>query len=105
MDAPGPKKGFFTLSEIVILSVVWGAASNLSQNIMKTGIGYAFKAVGLKAYTVDLLVALTLLAATFGMVLLFTNVDIGKRAVFELVDPIALPVQSADGALNYQLAT
>jgi len=106
MDS-GPQKGFLTLSEIVILSVVWGAASNLCQNVMKQGIGSVFRRYGLATYTVDLLVACTLLAVTFAMVLLFTNVNIGRRGVFELVEnsglPMSIPSASPEGALDYKL--
>jgi hypothetical protein len=105
MATPAPSKGFFTLSEIVILSVVWGSASNLCQGVIKTSLSAVFRGkLGFPPYTADLLVACTLLAATFAMVLLFTNVDVGKRSVFELVDtPVPVQTSDPDGALNYKL--
>lgn len=105
MANAGPTKGFFTLSEIVILSVVWGSASNLCQGVIKTSLSAVFRGkLGFAPYAADLLVACTLLAATFAMVLLFTNVDVGKRSVFELIDaPVPVQTSDPDGALNYKL--
>ncbi len=105
MANAAPSKGFFTLSEIVILSVVWGSASNLCQGVIKTSLSAVFRGrLGFAPFAADLLVACTLLAATFAMVLLLTNVDVGKRSVFELIDsPVPVQTSDPDGALNYKL--
>lgn len=81
-----PRKSVFTLTEIVLLSIVWSSASFVWQSVIKQGLTFAFGKLGLAKYPTDMLVAIALLAAVFAMVLLFKNVDIGRSSVFQLVD-------------------
>lgn len=84
--AMAPKKSVFTLTEIVLLSILWSSASFVWQGVIKQGLTFAFGKLGLTKYPTDILVAVTLLAIVFAMVLLFKNVDIGRSSVFQLVD-------------------
>lgn len=104
MSGAPPKKNAFTLTEIVLLSIVWSSASFVWQNVLKQGLGNVYSHLGLGQYATDILTALTLLACVYAMVLLFANVQLGRSSVFQLVDtapPLRLPLPlplPADGS-------
>lgn len=88
------RKSVFTLTEIVLLSIVWSSTSFVWSNVIRQGLSFVYGKLGMSKYATDIMVGMTLLAVVFGMVLLFENVDIGKSSVFQLVD-VAKPASPA----------
>lgn len=83
--APIPKKSI-TLTELVILSILWSSTSFVWTNIIKQSLTFAFSKLGLGQYATQVLVALFLLAMVFAIVLLAVNIDLGRSSVFMLND-------------------
>ena len=97
-----PKKNVFTLTELVLLSIVWSSTQFVWSNILKQSLAYAFGAkLGLGKNATDAAVAVFLLAFLFAMIFLFSNVDVGRTSVFQLTDEeplFQLPFQAGDAS-------
>lgn len=83
-----PAKSTITLSEIVLILLVWGACQNAWRSVIIEGLNAAAKASfpGAHRYYQNLAVGVVLLAVLFALVLLTRNVDVGRYKVFELTD-------------------
>lgn len=81
-----PEKKAITLSELILISLVWSATQTVWNNIIRESVGSVFEKLGLGKYATNALTALFLLAAIMTMVLVFRNVNIGKSSVFMLTD-------------------
>lgn len=93
------RKSVFTLTEIVLLSIVWSSTSFVWSNVIRQGLTFVYGNLGTSKYATDILVGMTLLVLMFGMVLLFENVDIGKSSVFQLID-VPKPNNSTEEAVT-----
>eukprot|EP00873_Tetraselmis_striata_P033817 jgi/Tetstr1/454081/TSEL_041000.t1 len=81
-----PPKNVLTLTEVVLLSIVWASTSYVWNVVLKDGLGFVFGLLGLSPYLTNVLVGIFLLGMTFAMVFLFANVNIGYTGVFQLTD-------------------
>lgn len=80
------KKGLISVSELVILSIVWGMCVATWRSIVIEGIS-AVAAAGfprINPYFHDVMVGAVLIAVLFGIIHLSRNIDIGSQKVFEL---------------------
>lgn len=101
-----PEKGVFTITEIVLLSIVWTSCQFVWTNVLRTGLTDALGLLSLGKYATDVLVATILLAATFALIFLFKNVQVGSSTLFFLNDdapgisfPIGKKKPPEDGGL------
>lgn len=81
-----PEKGVFTITEVVVLSIVWSSCQFVWTNVIRTGLGDALGRLSLGKYATDALVAITLLVVTIGLIFLFSNIQVGKSSLFFLTE-------------------
>lgn len=81
-----PAKSSITLTELILLSLVWSATQFVWTNIIRESVTTMFAKFGLGKYATNAMSALFLLAAIMLMVLTFKNVSLGKSSVFMLTD-------------------
>lgn len=81
-----PAKNVVTLSELVLISLVWNACQTVWRSVTIDGIAQAVSIVApqLDRSYQNLIVGSVLMATLYATILLARNVNIGRIKVFEL---------------------
>lgn len=83
-----PSKSVITLSELVLLLLVWGACQSVWRAVIVQGLTVAVQGAfpRLDQYRQTVVAASVLALVLYALVLFTRNIDIGRYKVFELVD-------------------
>lgn len=86
MKAEMPAKGAFTITELVLLLIFWSACQNAWRAVVVGGLteGVQTLAPSLSRLSQSTVVGVLLLVALYGVVLLASNVTVGRYKAWEL---------------------